>query len=119
MLVYCKNELGRSDIGGKPIYGKRYCRGRFGPTEITNADYMGNAPTLERVPYTTEYLEEKYGTKFPPALSFNGWLDLRNCERQVIIETAWALGINWSPTRAHVNGDMEGLAQAICRRLSE
>lgn len=118
MLVYCKDYLGYSNVGNKPVYGRGYNRGRFGPTEISYGDYLKNFESLIKVPYTKVYLEQKYKKEFPQ-IEFCTWHELKNCKLEDIIEVAKALEIDWKNRRSLSLTDIEGLAQAVCRKLSE
>lgn len=118
MLVYCKDYLGYSSINGKLVYGRGYNRGRFGPTEISYAEYLQNANSIEKIPYTKQYLDKKHKKNFPHA-EFYTWHDLKKYGLEILTDFATLLDIDWKNRRSLSESDIEGLAQAIYRKLSE
>jgi len=66
MLVYLKEQMGRTEINGHAICGKYYNYGRGGPANISRQLYLKHREVLIEVPITSEWLSEKFGKEFPP-----------------------------------------------------
>lgn len=117
MLVYHKLPMGHAVIAGKPVYGKYYCRGKFGPTSIPKSEYLKNRDVLEEFEITSEWLNRKYGVEFP-TLAFrpsNFW----HLDFNTVIELARLIGIKYIKKRGGKYNDIEkrALRKSILSRI--
>ncbi len=117
MWVYLKQPMGCMNKDGFSFYGKYYCRGAFGPTNVTKDYFMSHRDVLEEMEITTDWLERKFGGKFPsvcftPSLS---WM----LDFQVTIELARALGIDYKSKGNKEYSDIEkrALRRSVLRRI--
>jgi hypothetical protein len=65
MLVYLKEPMGYTQVDGYRVYGRRYCYGKFGSTDIPKEVFDKYKDILEHAEYTKVWLENKFGGTFP------------------------------------------------------
>lgn len=65
MLVYLKEQMGYGSIEGQRVYGRKYARGTFGPTDIPYSLWEKHKNCLAPGEYTSKWLETKYKKQFP------------------------------------------------------
>lgn len=119
MLVYLKQPMGYTSIDGKRIYGRHFCHGKFGPTDIPRKLYKKNIDILEEVEYNKEILEEYFPGVFPNiSFKISKLYKLSNDE---IVELAHALGIDFIYNRNKKMPTIvrRGLSKAVVRALTD
>lgn len=93
MLVYLREPMGYSQVGDKRVYGRSYCRGRFGPTDIAEEEWKKEEDKYIHAEYTKEWLENKFKRTFP-TISFT--IDtLKDMDDRTIKNLAVLVGINF------------------------
>jgi hypothetical protein len=118
VLVYLKEPMAASSIDGKRIYGENFAYGRFGPTDIPKKLYAKNKDILKEAPYTSRWLEEKFGTKFPD-INFTP-SRLRDISFKKTVELAKCLGINYIGNVDKANPqERRALRIAIINKLTD
>lgn len=109
--------MGHAVIAGKPVYGKYYCRGKFGPTSISKTEYLKNRDVLEEFEITSAWLSRKYQKEFP-SLCFkpsNFW----QVDFKTAIELARLIGIDYVTKGNREYSDLEkrALRRSILSRI--
>lgn len=85
MLVYHKMPMGYAQLDGYRVYGRKYSRGSFGPTDIPRELYKKHRDNLEDAIYTQEWLEKRFNKSFPP-ISFDASLAVSDDMLKLIAE---------------------------------
>lgn len=94
MLVYLKESMAYTTLDGIRIYGKNYCRGKFGPVDLPRDTYEKYKEILEDAPYTPKWLSKRFGKPFnhPPFRA----CDIRSFDFEKLIDLALYLDIKYS-----------------------
>lgn len=93
MLVYHKEPMGYIQLGLQRVYGKHYCKGRFGPTDLDYNIWQNNKDILIEAEYTKEWLENKYKKEFPP-IEFK-ISTLKNLDDRTLKQLAILVGVKF------------------------
>lgn len=119
MLVYLKEPMGAAVIGGKRIMGKYYARGTFGPTNISRAVYFANKTVLEEFEYSSEWLERKFGLKFPQMRFTPSTFYL--IDFNTVVELARLVGIDYKSkgNKEYTDIEKRALRRSILGKLDE
>lgn len=112
MLVYTKEPMGYMSIDGKRIYGENFNYGKFGPTEITHEAYLKYKGVLKEAPIVPEWLEKRFGKKFPQ-VNFVYEDTYENIDFDTVIEIAKTLGINYIKSFKPTRSEKRALRRAI------
>ena len=115
MLVYLKEPMGYTQIGPYRIYGRNFSSGLFGSCDIPRELYLANKNILEEAEYTPEWLEAKFGRKFPP-ISFKP-SELSKLNIDELSKIAIAMGIKYKKPRNPTLQDKNGLKRSILSKL--
>lgn len=110
MLVYHKEPMGYTSIGGTRVYGKYFNYGNFGATDIPRSVFRKNKDLLEEVEYNENVLEEIFNCKFP-AVRFK-ISELWRVDFKTLIQIAKALGIEYIKN----NGNPTDIEKRALRR---
>lgn len=94
MLVYLKEPMAYTTLGGFRIYGRQYCKGKFGPVDLPLRVYEEHKEILEDAYYTQKWLASKFGEPFV----HNKFriVDLRHLEFKHLVEIAIYVGVRYS-----------------------
>lgn len=118
MLVYAKNPMGYLSLGPHRIYGKYFNYGRFGPANIPKKLYRANKDILVEAEYTTEWLEEKFGGKFPE-LQFK-LSEFWRVDTETLVELARLVGVDYINRRGKPTDlELRALRRAILIKITE
>ena len=107
--------MGYTSLSGYRIYGKKYCYGRFGPTDIPIELYKSNSHILSVPIYTYSYLVKRFDNF--PHLDINIF-QLEKLDDKTIIAIARAVGINYLRNTKIDKGGRPRLIRLIKRKLT-
>jgi hypothetical protein len=93
MLVYFKEPMCFIELDGYRIYGRKYAYGTFGSTDIPLELYNEKRHLFVDAEYTPQWLERRFGKKFPP-ITFTAQ-DLYSLEDARLAELAITLGVQY------------------------
>jgi len=118
LLVYAKLPMGYTSVGGKRVYGRNFCYGKFGPTEIPYNTFMEHREQLEEVVYTSALLEQLFSGSFPN-VSFR-LTEIHKLDFDILVEVANALGLEYikgrsKPTLQH----KRALRKSVLARITD
>ncbi len=94
MLVYLKEPMAYTSLEGFRVYGKQYCRGKFGPVDLPREVYELHKDKLEDAEYTSRWLTKKFGKVYqgkPFRVS-----NLRDLDFDTLISIALFLDIKYA-----------------------
>jgi len=105
-------------LGPYRIYGEYFNYGRFGPSDIPKKLFRAHKDILVEAEYTTEWLENKFGGKFPE-LSFK-LSEFWRIETETLIELARLVGVDYINRRGKPTDlELRALRRAVVARITE
>jgi len=116
MLVYLKNSMGYTSIGGIRVYGKKYAYGSLGPADIPAKLFKENKSILEEAYYTKEWLSKRFGANFPD-VNFR-LSDLAKLDLDIIIDIAKCVGIDYIKSKNTSPAEKRAIIKTIRRKIS-
>ena len=100
-------------LNGKRVYGRKFAYGSFGPTDISIDVYEEQKNILEEAEYTKEWLDNKFGGRFPN-VSFKS-SQLYKLDIEILSQIALGVGIKY--LKKHKVSVQE--KRALCRAIKK
>lgn len=117
MLVFLKDDMSYTTIGGLRVYGKKFSYGSFGPTDVPIEIYKEKKNVLSEAEYTKEWLDAKYKCEFPD-VSFM-LSELYKINIYDLINIAKCVGITYHKGRKITVSEKLALCRAIKKTISQ